>query len=45
MGYVARTSEMRGASRVLVEKPEGKRLLWRTRRRWEDNIKINPQKV
>jgi len=29
----------RGAYRVLVGKPEGKRPLWRPRRRWEDNIK------
>ena len=27
--------------RVLVGKPEGKRLLRRTRRRWEDNIKTD----
>jgi len=32
--------EWRGAYRVLVEKPEGKRLLGRTSRRWENNIKI-----
>jgi hypothetical protein len=31
--------EGRGVYRVLVEKPEGKRLLGRPRRRWEDNIK------
>jgi hypothetical protein len=23
-----------------MEKPEGKKLLWRARRRWNDNIKI-----
>jgi len=28
-----------------VDKPKGKRPLGRTRRRWEDNIKINLQKV
>jgi hypothetical protein len=27
-----------------VDKPEGKRALGRTRRRWKDNIKINLQK-
>jgi len=32
-----------GVYGVLVEKPEGKRPLGRTRRRWEDNIKINHQ--
>jgi hypothetical protein len=30
-----------GAYRVLVWKPKGKRPLGRTRRRWEDNIKID----
>jgi hypothetical protein len=31
--------------RVLVGKPEGKRPLWRPRRRWEDNIKMDLQDV
>jgi hypothetical protein len=31
--------------RVLVWKPEGKRLLGRPRHRWEDSIKIYLQKV
>ena len=31
--------ERRGANRVLVGKPEGKRLLGRPRRRWEDILK------
>ena len=31
--------------RVLVRKPEGKRLLGRPRRRWEDNIKMDLQEV
>jgi hypothetical protein len=30
---------------VLVEKPEGKGPLGRPRRRWEDNIKMDPQEV
>ena len=30
---------------VLVGKPEGKRLLERPRRRWEDNIKMNLRDV
>ena len=30
---------------VLVGKPEGKRLLGRPRRRWEDNIKMNLEEV
>ena len=35
----------RGAYRVLVGKPEGKRPLGIQRRRWEDNIKIDLQEV
>jgi hypothetical protein len=37
--------ERRGVYRVLVGKPEGKRQLWRLRRRWEDNIKMDLQEV
>jgi hypothetical protein len=37
--------ERRGVYRVLVGKPEGKRPLGRPRRRWEDNIKKDLQKV
>jgi hypothetical protein len=35
----------RGLYRVLVEKPEGKRLLGRSRRRREDNIKMELQEL
>jgi len=42
---VARMGEGRGVHRVLVGKPEGKRPLWRPRRRWEDNIKMDLQEV
>ena len=45
MGHVARIGEMRGVYRVLVGKPEGMRALARTRRRREDNIKIDLQEV
>ena len=38
--HVARVGDDRGAHRVLVGKPEGKRPLGRPRRRWEDNIKM-----
>jgi len=31
--------------RVLVGQPEGKRTLGRSRRRWEDNIKMHLQEV
>ena len=44
-GYVARMGERRGVYRVLVEKCEGKRLLEKPRRRWEDYIKMDLQKV
>jgi hypothetical protein len=37
--------EGRGVYRILVENPEGKKSLGRTRRRWEDNIKTDLQKV
>jgi hypothetical protein len=37
--------EDRGVYRVLVGKLEGKRPLGRRRRRWEDNIKMDLQKV
>jgi hypothetical protein len=35
----------RGVCRVLVGKPEGRRLLERPRYRWEDNIKMDFQEV
>ena len=44
-GKVARMGEDRGVHRVLVGKPEGKRPLWRSRRRWEDIIKMDLQDV
>jgi hypothetical protein len=44
-GHVARMGENRGVYRVLVGKPEGKRLLGKPRRRWEDNIKMGLQDV
>jgi hypothetical protein len=37
--------ERRGAYRALVGKPDGRRLLGRPRRRWEDNIKIDHREV
>jgi hypothetical protein len=37
--------EGRGVHRVLVRKSEGKRPLGRLRRKWEDNIKMDLQKV
>ena len=42
---MARMGEGRGMHRILVGKPEGKRLLGRPRRKWEDNIKTDLQEV
>jgi hypothetical protein len=44
-GHVVRMGEERGVYRVLVGKPEEKRPLGRPRLRWEDNIKMDVQKV
>jgi hypothetical protein len=43
--HVARRGEGRGAYRVLIGRPEGKRQLGRPRRRWEDNIKIDLREI
>jgi hypothetical protein len=40
-GHVARIGEKRNAYRTLVGKPEQKRPPRRSRRRWEDNVKID----
>jgi hypothetical protein len=37
--------EGRGAYRILVGRPEGRKLIGRLRRRWEDNIKMDLQEV
>jgi hypothetical protein len=44
-GHVARMGEERGAYRIFVGRPEGRRPLGRPRRTWEDNIKIDLQEV
>ena len=44
-GHVARMMERRGVYRFLVGKPEGKRSLGRSRRRREDNIKMDLQEM
>jgi hypothetical protein len=44
-GHLARMGERRGAYRILVGKPEGKRPLGSPRCRWEDNIKVDLQEV
>ena len=43
--HVAHMGEERGAYRVLVGKPEGKRPLVRPRRRWVDNIRLDLQEA
>jgi hypothetical protein len=37
--------EERGAYRIFMGRPEGRRPLGRPRRRWEDNIKMDLQEV
>jgi len=44
-GHVARIGDRRGACKVLVGRPEGRRTLGRPRRRWKDDIKIDLQEV
>ena len=39
----ARMKEGRSAFKMLTDKPTGKRLLGRPRRRWEDNIRMDPK--
>jgi len=43
--HVARVGKRRGLYSVLVGKPEGKKPLGGPRRRWENNIKMDLQKV
>jgi hypothetical protein len=44
-GNVARMGEKINAYRILMGKPEGKRPLERSRRRWVDNIKMNLREI
>ena len=44
-GVCSAYRERRGVYSVLVGKPEGKRTLWRPRRRWEHNIKMCLEEV
>jgi hypothetical protein len=44
-GHVARMGHRRGVYRVLVRKPEGNRPHGRSRRRWENDIKMDFQEV
>jgi hypothetical protein len=46
MGRSYRTNgAKRNAHRILLRKPEGKRLLRRPRRGWKDNIKFNLKEI
>jgi hypothetical protein len=46
MGWACTTNgQKRNAYRILVGKPEGKRPLGRTRRRWVNNIKMNLREI
>jgi hypothetical protein len=45
VGHVARMGEERGAYRILVGRPEGRRPLARPRRRWKGNIKMDIREV
>jgi hypothetical protein len=44
-GHVARIGEVRGAYNILVGRPEERRPLGRSRRRWEDNIKMDLREI
>jgi hypothetical protein len=45
MGHVAQKGEKRNAYRILAGKPEEKRPLGRSRRRWVENIKMDLRKI
>jgi hypothetical protein len=44
-GHVARIGERRGAYRILVRRPEGRKPFGRPRHRWGDDIKMDLQEV
>ena len=44
-GHVAHMGEERGVYRVLVGKPEGRRLLGRPRHRWVANIRMDLEEL
>jgi hypothetical protein len=45
VGHVAHKVNRKGAYRVLVERPLGNRQPVRSRRRWEDNIKMGTKEM
>jgi hypothetical protein len=44
-GHVARMGDERKLYKVLVGKPEGKRLLGRPRRRWENGVRMDLREI
>jgi hypothetical protein len=44
-GHVARMGEEKKVYKVLVGNPEGKRLLGRPRRRWDDGIRMDLREI
>ena len=44
-GHITRMEEGRIAFKILTGKPTGKRPLWRPRRRWEDNIRMDLEEI
>ena len=44
-GHVARMEEVRSAFKILTGKPTGNRPLGRSRRRWEDNIRMDLEEI
>jgi hypothetical protein len=44
-GHVARTGRGRSVYRILVGRPEGKRSMGRSRRKWENNIKMDLREI
>ena len=43
--HVARMGEERGAYRIVVGKPDGKRPVGRPRRRWRDNVEMDLMEI
>jgi hypothetical protein len=44
-GHVGYIGEKRNSYKILVGKPEGKRLLGRLRCRWEDNTRMDLREI
>jgi len=45
VGHVACMGEMRKAYKILMRRPEGKRLLGRFRHKWEDSIRMDLREI